>query len=384
MFLSEKTKFGFVLLIELLFFLPIYANSDIKTEVLQKIKNGIPKWMTDRISKDLAHVSGSRITKSMIAETLRGDPRFFVLLKINNGKIKIEYNDKLTLERQYQSCLPVLEALNELNSYIPLPNLEVVYCIDEAVYYWLSAERLEERKDTIKCYIPVFSACKAINDINVVLIPDCLTLKSIKENILREIALGNSSYPWNLKKNMAFWRGKTTGGLYHLHNFEQFPRVKLIQLSKKFPSLIDARFNYFWCCNPEIQEKLKELQFMGETIGVAEHIKYKYQILIDGNTASWPRAFWQYQCNSVVFKQNSKYIVWHNDLFKPWIHYIPFNNDCSDLIDQLNWAINNDLEAEKIAQNANETAKSCLQYSDILVYFYALISEYAKLLDLEN
>ena len=72
-------------------------------------------------------------------------------------------------------------------------------------------------------------------------------------------------------------------------------------------------------------------------------------------------------------------MVWHDDLFKPWIHYIPFSYDCDDLIDSLKWAIKNDDYAQKISQNANKTARECLKYSDILLYFYALITEYAKL-----
>ena len=382
----KKTKFTFIMFIGLQFFLTIncYANDDIKNQVQQKIKNGIPKWMMDRISKDLADASGIKITKAMIKETLQQDQRFFLLLKIHNGKIDFEYNDKLTLERQHQSALPILEALNELNAYMPLPDTELVYCIDDAVFDWKSLENFKEREDSVKCSIPVFCACKAGKDINVVLTPDCHTLNSIKNNVLKEIAAGNGTYPWNLKKNMAFWRGTTSGGVYRINNFEQFPRIKLAKISNDFPTLIDAKFNYFWCVDDEMQNKLKDLRYMGETTNINEHIKYKYQILIDGNTASWPRAYWQYQCNSVVFKQNSNFIVWHNDLFKPWIHYIPFKQDCSDLIDKINWAINNDSTAEQIARNANEIAKSCLQYSDILVYFYALINEYTKLIDLEN
>ena len=119
--------------------------------------------------------------------------------------------------------------------------------------------------------------------------------------------------------------------------------------------------------------------YLGNYCSVAEYIKYKYQILIDGNTTAWERAYWQLFSNSVIFKQNSNKIQWYYEGLKPWIHYIPIENDISDLPEKIKWALNNDEKVYEISQNAQKFAHENLNYEDILYYIYLLLTEYAKL-----
>jgi len=352
-------------------------NVELKAEVQQKINNGIPQWMQKQISEDLFRCTKSGITKDMIIDTLKQDP-MCVLFTIKNGKIDVEYNSQIP--RDYLGGIGVMsEVLNELNNYLALPDVEFIYSVDDCPSNREELQSFKQHVNHNKYRAPVFGPCKHRDDINVVLVPGYQIFLSIRNNVIGEIATGNALYTWASKKNVAFWRGTTTGSFYRMHNFEEMPRVKLAKLSIDFPKLIDAKFNYFWEVDEETRNKLVELNFLGNTLPVTEHIQYKYQILIDGNSASWPRSYWQYQCNSVVFKQNLPYIVWHQDLFKPWIHYIPFDHDCNDLVITIERAMNNDFEAQKIAQAANSLAQECLKHSDLLVYFYAAITEYAKL-----
>jgi len=381
MFCNEKFKIVFYIL------MLAQSSSYIKTEdlalqyeVQEKIKKGIPQWMLNQIKKDLSYVPKSGITKDMMSRTLEQDPMHLVLFKIKNGTIAVEYNNQMEMRWQNFTCDPIIAALSELSTYITLPDVEFVFSLDDAPFNWFGSGKTGTLIEPSTYRAPIFSACKIPEDVNVILVPDSHTLSSIKNNVIQEIALGNTTFRWDTKKNMAFWRGATTGGRFKLNNFEQFPRTKLAKLSVEFPKVLDAKFTFFWGIDDdETKNKLKELYYLAETTSISDHIQYKYQILIDGNSASWPRAYWQYQCNSVVFKQNSPYIVWHNDLFKPWVHYIPFNHNCDDLIDKIKWAINNDDNAQRIAHNANEIANACLKHSDILVYIYAAINEYAKL-----
>jgi hypothetical protein len=357
-------------------------NEKLQAEIIQQIKEGIPQWMLDQIAENLLFAP-EKITKDMIKNTLKQDRMCLMLFRIKDGKIEREYNPITTLQAQIDASEPIFKALTELNSYIPLPNIEFIYSIDDAPSSWPNICQFKNRPTT-RYPVPVFAPCKHINDINVLVIPDSHSLTAIYGNLYEELLLGNSKYPWHMKKNKAFWRGATTGGLYRDHNYNQFPRVKLVKISSEYPSLLDAKFHRLWELPVSLCQKFAELNYIGNNTSIADHIKYKYQILIDGNSASWPRAYWQFQCNSVVFKQNSNFILWHNNLFKPWVHYIPFEYDCSDLIETINWVIGNDEYAQKIAQNANDIAHSCLKYSDILLYFYAVITEYAKHIADEN
>lgn len=46
--------------------------------------------------------------------------------------------------------------------------------------------------------------------------------------------------------------------------------------------------------------------------------------------------------DSVVFKQNSNYYEHFYADLKPFVHYVPFKKDLSDLVEKINWAIGND------------------------------------------
>ena len=48
--------------------------------------------------------------------------------------------------------------------------------------------------------------------------------------------------------------------------------------------------------------------------------------------------------DSVVFKMDSEYYEHFYKELEPWVHYIPFKKDLSDLQKNLDWAIANDKE----------------------------------------
>ena len=369
-----------------IYFFMFLLNSLIQTtmcsisinEMQNQVKKGFPEWMINQISKDLSEFYSSGITKKMISETLLQDPVCLVRFTIKNGKISVKYNHQMNKHHQIEATKPLIEVLTELNAYLPLPDVEFIYCFDDAPFCWHFIN-IPFFKNHILYKAPVFAACKEKENSSAVLIPDFQTLSFIQNNMTNNIHCGNTKYPWLSKKNKAFWRGATTGGFYRIHNYENFPRIKLVKLSTEFPDLLDAKFNQIWKVDNGTHKKIIELNYIGNTISIDEHLKYKYQILIDGNAASWSRAYWQFHGNSVVLKQDSNYIVWHNELFKPWIHYIPFNHDCKDLIKKIQWAKENDEAAKKIAEAAYIQAHNNLRYIDILLYFYALITEYAKL-----
>jgi len=359
-----------------------YKNPDEQTkqELLSKINAGIPKWMTNQINADLANAPKYAITNSMLDQILDQDPLFFAKFSIKNGQIS--FYTKPDMPRRHD-CLPLLWILEELNNYIKLPDVDFLYNVDDAPYCYESLiVNLVPPTSKARYLCPVLASTKHINDINVIPIPDYHTFRDFEE-FTKEIVLGNAKYPWKTKKAKAFWRGSTTGGIYYPANYHIFPRVKLVQLSKKYPDILDAKFNKIVQDGGNIQSIFTNLDYIGNTINISDHIQYKYQILIDGNSAAWTRCWWQLHSNSVILKQNSNYLQWYHELLKPYVHYIPFDYFCSDLIEKIQWAQDNDKKAQEIVKNANLIAEHCLQYSDLLLYIYAVITSYAKLLTFE-
>lgn len=64
---------------------------------------------------------------------------------------------------------------------------------------------------------------------------------------------------------------------------------------------------------------------------------------IDGTVAAY-RFPYLIAGDSLVFKQDSEYYEHFYKELKPWVHYIPFKRDSSDLVKHLQWAISHDEE----------------------------------------
>jgi len=117
-------------------------NLELKAEVQYKIKNGIPRWMQKQISEDLSLVPKSGVTKEMITETLKQD-HMCVLFKIKNGQINVEHGPYIPGD--YFGGIGVMfEVLNELNSYMPLPDVEFIYSVDDSPFNRVKLESFNQ------------------------------------------------------------------------------------------------------------------------------------------------------------------------------------------------------------------------------------------------
>ena len=82
-----------------------------------------------------------------------------------------------------------------------------------------------------------------------------------------------------------------------------------------------------------------------------------YKWLLDiggGGGTSWKSTFWFLGMPGVLFHHETQMKDSFYDMIKPWIHYIPLNNDLSDLDERLNWAKANPAECAAISKRANE------------------------------
>jgi hypothetical protein len=103
-----------------------------------------------------------------------------------------------------------------------------------------------------------------------------------------------------------------------------------------------------------------------EYIPREEMLHYKYILDIDGYTNSWEGTVWKLYSGSVVLKQKSIWEQWYYDELIEWVHYIPINNDFSNLEVIINWCIINDDICKQIAINAREFIKKKLNNEYVL------------------
>jgi len=345
-----------------------YSYFDLKTkaELQKNLATETPQWIIDQISCDLT--DALPIKPELIDKTFNEYKGYIIRYTIVDGELSVKFNSACWYS--HPTALLMTYFLKELKNYVELPNVDFLIVLDDDV-------------KTELCFVPVMGFCRTVNDKNVLLIPDYQifhtfqlkrSLSGVDYNILSKVYEANWLYPWDQKIPRAIWRGSCNGGIYTPDNYGTIPRVLLADLALKFPDILDAKFtDSSPLCDASFQV------YVGRGMSLEEHIKYKYQILMDGNTCSWPGAFWRFHSNCVVLKQDSDYIQWYYSLLKPYVNYIPLAYNVQDLPQKIQWAQNNDEKLQLMVRNANDMCANCLTYADILYYFYVAINSYAKL-----
>ena len=347
-------------------------------ELREKIaKKDPPSWMVERIQKDCAPFAEAKITKVMLDENMaesarRGNNCHFVRYKISNNQLEIlenntkKYGDEGSRVRE----AAVTSSLNSLLKNASLSDCEFIITMhdhfDEKVF---SAPVLTFAKSTTK-------GGKGI------LIPDFEALSyEYGKNFLDKIEETKTLYVWKNKENIAIWRGACTGKgkggeeHYSRENFLQFPRSLLVSLSLRAPEEIDARFTTLDWFSEDFKKQWGS--YFSSSLSMQDHLKYKYQILIDGNSCAYSRGYWEFFSRCLTFKEESDNIQWYYGALEPYVHYVSFTLE--DLVDKIDWARKNDVKAYQIAQNARSFSEENLSYSSILYYFYLVLGEYSKL-----
>merc|ERR1712216_700955 len=93
--------------------------------------------------------------------------------------------------------------------------------------------------------------------------------------------------------------------------------------------------------------------------------------------------FWKLRGNSLQFITMGRYTHWllpHGVKLRPFEHFLPVRHDQSNLLEQIQWARENDEDAKQIARAAaNVTAHMLDPEAGPLVYLYVLLMMYAEL-----
>lgn len=348
----------------------------------------VPMWMREQILDDLAPFSKAGVKKEdldslMESQKAQGNNYFLARFNIQGQRVSVYH-----LPTNHSGVLAIIsllvDAFKKLTELASLPDVDFLVTLLDSL-------------DGVRLSVPVFAfANDPTYSSNIVLMPDFGALNG-NVGFLDGVKRGNALYPWESKLNRVIWRGAMTGyplqeshthwvanpprmgGVFSLENFLDFPRTRAVALSLQFPDLIDARYTTLsQCvgCN-EIQSKYS--QYFDQLLSVDHHLRYKYQLLLDGNTAAYSRAYWQLFSNSVIIKQDSEAMQWYYRALRPYVHYIPTRSDLSDLVDVVRWATQHDDVAKRISMGAQKFAQDNLTYFRVMQYMYLLLTEYARL-----
>lgn len=343
-------------------------NKKLEIKFNNKLEN-INKKYLEQIDKDFKKIKRKKINIKNLKKILDfGSGKEYMFYSIFNNKVNILGNLNNCYLDRYNAFN---KALNDLKEIINLPDLEFIVCFNDCDLNY-------------NYKVPIFAFCKNIKrDKNVILLPDSQSLDLAQSKILKKVKRYNLENIWENKIGKAFWRGGTSGGFYSINNYFDYPRFKLINLSVNYKDILDAKFTQIiQTLDNKVNEKL--LNYLEENRSIEDHIRYKYQILIDGNSSTWGGSLWRFLANSLVLKQDSDYILWYYNCLKAYKHYVPFNNDCSDLVEKIYWAKNNDILVKEIVNKANDFAYKNLTYTDMLLYIYKAFIKYKENIIIEN
>ena len=359
----------------LLLFLCSIAFSTVRLNpkiLKKKLDEQTPAWMMEQIQSDLAYFGQSKVTKKDLDATMDetqavpgGKNAQLVRFKIVDNKVRwFSYNQFKGDERVSH----LIQFLHELARHVKLPDIEFIGslwdCYDHPIF--LSKARA-----------PVFTICKLRQNSIAVLWPETRQL-GFKSGVVRAVVEASKHNPWKKKIDKMFWRGNTMGGYYSNHNWDLKLRPRLLMLSKEHPKDFDVKFTGTYWSDPGIVKWLQDNQYIGDWSYPPDHLKYKYHLCVDGNSFA-SSFYWQLAGNSVIIKNRSSHIEWFYRGVRDGVHYITFDPDFHDLLDQLQWLRTHDAEAEAMSQKATAFAKEYINPETIALYFYRLFHEYAKL-----
>lgn len=106
-------------------------------------------------------------------------------------------------------------------------------------------------------------------------------------------------------------------------------------------------------------------------------MQYKYQVNVDGTVAAY-RFPYLMLGNSLVLKQDSQYYEHFYLHLKAGTHYVPVKRDLSDLLEKIQWARDNDAEAEEIGRAGQALARELLQPTRLYCYYQSALQAYAE------
>lgn len=362
-----------------------FLKSFPKQEFLSKLKQNHPRWMNEQINLDLKDFSPHSIksdaidkTYNQIVTSIPSQKNSFIRYRIINNKVYRYYPKDVEITKREPSFEKAIKTLTKL---VKLDDSDFIYSDMDGTPEFYTPNDFYFVEDG-KNQAPLFSRAKNLDAPFVVLIPDYYSVSTSWENDCISMLREMKNYPWENKSAQAFWRGGSHDKGYDAKSFKKRPRIAISLLSKKYPNLIEAGINKTE--HMQFLEVIEKEGLIKPFATVTNHLKYKYLPVLDGYMCTYPGYQWRLLSNSVCFKQKSKEVQWFYSALQPYEHYIPVENDMSDLVEKLNWAKSSDEICKQISKNATDFVLKNLMLEDVYLYLNKALLSYSECLDIDK
>lgn len=326
-------------------------------------------WVTDQIREDLSPFEAEGIDRTAVCNLGKQLPWEHQLVLIRIRKDQVSFSlciEESIIHPWTKTRLDIVKQFfKKLVRRYLLPDIDFLLSLHDS---------FEEDFN-----VPIFSFAKNRASSHTVLFPDFEAL-SDPNSLIRQCDLASMSHPWHLKQDKIFWRGATTGGIYQMHTYLDFPRVKLVFLSNEHSSWLDAAFTSHCQSSQDVLNLIAaQSRPLEPYVCMEDHFFYKYLIDIDGNSCTYSRCRWILLSNSTLLKPDSPNIQWYYKAMQPWEHYVPLRADLSDLLDTYTWLQSHETQAQQIALSGHHLGHLIFSEEAIEDYAITLLGEYGRL-----
>ena len=188
------------------------------------------------------------------------------------------------------------------------------------------------------------------------------------------------NYSWSQKMNKIIWRGSSTGGIWDNTNLDTMVRYRIFVECEKveLQNVCDVGLSRFTQTKAGITIDNPKIIFRDQ-IPMHEWMKYKYEVVLDGNGSPAGRIDRQLAHNSLLLMQETEHFQMYTKYMKPFVHYVPLQRNISDLGAAYQWASENEEKVLMIIHAANGFAQY-LKRESILYYTHVLLTKYSSTL----
>jgi hypothetical protein len=285
------------------------------------------------------------------------------------------YGKHYFFQSHYKICKSIIKIINRTVTRWDFINFEIVVSLDDIPMWTLQNQDITNNKSV---YYPGFGAVRCWNKPSFA-IPFMGTNDNFDiDNVEKSIRIGSIAHnkhnkyppPLHMRQGKVVFKGGHKGCSYErdtklnfnfneaFYNGTNCGRNLLLNISYKYPDIIDYNFNYVSMLDQES--------------------KFRYILNTEGFGGWADRLYYLLFSDMVTFNQEHPCDQWFEPLIYPYKHYVPVKYDFRDLIGKVIWANNHPFMVENIMKNAQEFAFKFLKQEGILHYMYYLLLAYTK------
>jgi hypothetical protein len=323
----------------------------------------LPSWMENTILEEVAAFSS--FTEAECENFFSSTWQTLFHFRIRNGKLYVRCNENGLFPPMTEYAAAIFYLLQQ-------PGCSLTH----GDFFLNFADTVAKNKTSF----PILCFCKDPES-NYIMVPDGWAIWKDRIHLMKQIDRTCRAYPWEKKIPQAFWMGALNGLFLNeplLWRTNQRSRVVLFSL--EHPDLLFAKFPPF-LNEDRVCDEMKAMHSLLSVPRTSQldACTYKYLLDVEGWGCGFHRTQWILRSNCVCVKQRGPNTQWHYNGLKPYVHYVPYESDCSDLLSVLEWLRTHDNEAKSIALHGHQYALDYLNTDITYLYLYRVLLELSKL-----